>query len=204
MPSLQTQLRGRRGGALCLDFVNTVDVHDGTPSYDDLQPGYMNLLTWAEWADVVSPEEARRLLRRARREARVAAEVRRRAVALREAIFRVTTALVAEGTPDPASIATLEGEIRAASPHRHLQIHDGALAWRWSGEPVLERVLWPVVASAEALLLSPDAHRVRQCDSEACQWLFIDTTKNRSRRYCSATGCGNRERVRRFRQRTAS
>jgi predicted RNA-binding Zn ribbon-like protein len=201
---LQTPPRERRGVPLCLDFINTVATHDRPSSVDHLQPGYANLLAWAEGVGIVAPEETRRLLRLARREGRTAAEVRRRAVVLRHALFQIATALAAGETPDPAALATLEGEIRAATPHRHLQIHDGALAWRWSDEALLERVLLPVVASAEALVLSADIRRVRECEGDACQRLFLDTTRNHSRRYCSATGCGNRERVRRFRQRSAS
>ncbi len=200
VPSLQTRLRGRRGGALCLDFINTVDVHYRPPAYDDLHPGYTNLLAWCEWAEVVAPDRAQRLLRLAKKDARAAADVRKRAVALRESLFRIVTSLSRGDAPGRDDLATLEREILYASAHEHLHEHNGVLAWRFSDEPILECVLWPIVVTAEKLLLSPDVGRVRECAGEECQWLFLDTTKNRSRRYCSATDCGNRERVRRFRQ----
>jgi predicted RNA-binding Zn ribbon-like protein len=198
-PSRQTQLQGRRGGALCLDFANTVERHYGPPGHDDLHPGYTNLLAWCEWAEVVDPELAQHLRRQAKRDARAAANVRKRAVALRGSLFRIMSALD-RGTPEREDLATLEREILDASSFKLLHAHDGVLGWTFCAEPVLERVLWPVVVSAEKLLLSPDASRVRECAGEACQVLFLDTTKNRSRRYCSPTECGNRERVRRFRQ----
>jgi predicted RNA-binding Zn ribbon-like protein len=203
LPSLQTRFRGRRGGALCLDFINTVDVHDRPPGYDDLHPGYANVLAWCEWAEVLDPDRAQRLLRRARKEPRAAADVRKRAVALRESLFRTMSFLAQGETPGRDDLATLEREILNASAYEHLQESDGVLAWQFTDESFLERVLWPIVVSAEKLLLSPDAGRVRECAGDECQWLFLDTTRNRSRRYCSPTGCGNRERVRRFRQQRA-
>ncbi len=199
----QRELPRLLGRALCLDFVNTVDVHDGIPAYDDLQPGYANLLAWCTWVDVVDEATATKLLRLARKEARAAAEVRKRAVALREALFRLARHLIADTDPDTTDLALLEREILDAHRHRRLRPENGALAWEWPEEMVLERLLWPIVVSAEDLLLSPDVGRIRECAGEECQWLFLDTTKNRSRRYCSPAGCGNRERVRRFRQQRA-
>jgi predicted RNA-binding Zn ribbon-like protein len=202
--ALPAQRGDRPLAARCLDFTNTADAHDRPPATDKLQPGYVNLLAWCEGAGIVDVEMAQRLRRRAKNEPRVAAEVRKRAVALRTALFRIATSLSAEDTPDAHDLATLEREVYAARAHQRLQARDGALAWAFPDEPLLERVLWPIVVSAEQLLRSPSAGRIRRCSGEGCQRLFLDTTKNGSRRYCSAQGCGNRERVRRFRQRTAS
>lgn len=49
--------------------------------------------------------------------------------------------------------------------------------------------------------LREQAGRVKVCENPQCRWLFLDHSRNRSRQWCEATTCGNRERVRRFRLR---
>ena len=49
--------------------------------------------------------------------------------------------------------------------------------------------------------LGDHAERLKLCENEQCRWLFIDRSKNRSRQWCESETCGNRQRVRRFRQR---
>jgi predicted RNA-binding Zn ribbon-like protein len=41
---------------------------------------------------------------------------------------------------------------------------------------------------------------VRLCADASCAWLFLDTTRNRTRRWCDMKECGNRNKVRRFRE----
>jgi predicted RNA-binding Zn ribbon-like protein len=65
-------------------------------------------------------------------------------------------------------------------------------------------MLWPVVRSAAELLTSDELGRVRECAADNCAWLFLDRSKNRSRRWCDMAVCGNRDKVRRFRQRSRS
>ena len=70
----------------------------------------------------------------------------------------------------------------------------------------LDRVTWWVARSAAELMTSPDLPFVRECASYDCGWLFMDTTKNRSRRWCDMSTCGNRAKGRRHyeRKRAAS
>ena len=66
----------------------------------------------------------------------------------------------------------------------------------------LDGLLRPVVLAAAQLLTSDWVGRVKQCeDDRGCGFLFIDTSKNRSRRWCSMDGCGNRAKVQRHRNR---
>jgi predicted RNA-binding Zn ribbon-like protein len=43
--------------------------------------------------------------------------------------------------------------------------------------------------------------RLKACTDDGCQWAFYDTTRNRSRTWCSMEECGNREKTRRYRER---
>jgi predicted RNA-binding Zn ribbon-like protein len=56
-----------------------------------------------------------------------------------------------------------------------------------------------VVADNAALILtSPERERLSQCRDAECGWFFLDTSKNRSRRWCTMEGCGNRNKARTF------
>lgn len=189
-------------GAPCLAFLNSTEHPGGFSQHDDLQPGYANVLSWAWASGVVDDATTRRLLAVARRHPRDASTVRRRIIEFRSAFYRLVTATIANDTPAPDDLALFEEELRETYAHARLAIADDApgYAWAWPGEPRLESILWEIVRSAEDLLFSDRIDRLRQCAAEDCRKVFLDTSRNRSRRYCSTGGCGNRERVRRFRQ----
>jgi predicted RNA-binding Zn ribbon-like protein len=65
-------------------------------------------------------------------------------------------------------------------------------------EDELDRMLWPVARSAADTLTSGDLKRVRRCARQGCDWLFVDTSKNRSRRWCSMSMCGSRVKAGRY------
>jgi predicted RNA-binding Zn ribbon-like protein len=75
------------------------------------------------------------------------------------------------------------------------------LKWGASGSP-LQRVWGEITRSAVSLLTSDRLDRVRQCAGDRCTWLFLDTSRNGLRRWCDMQACGNRAKVRRFRQRS--
>jgi predicted RNA-binding Zn ribbon-like protein len=77
------------------------------------------------------------------------------------------------------------------------------LTWIDGGRAgLLDDALWAVARSAADLLISETtlAH-LRECAAETCGWLFLDRSKNGSRRWCDMKVCGNRAKVRRFRRR---
>jgi predicted RNA-binding Zn ribbon-like protein len=65
----------------------------------------------------------------------------------------------------------------------------------------LESILHPIVKSAADLLVSTQLQRLRVCADPECGWLFLDCSRNHSRRWCSMESCGNRAKARRFYQR---
>jgi predicted RNA-binding Zn ribbon-like protein len=94
------------------------------------------------------------------------------------------------------ALSVLNQEWQQAVGHRQLT---SAATWIWDDASSLDRVLWPISSAAIDLLTSPLRDRIRTCESPTCDWLFIDSTKNGSRRFCRAGVCGNRTRVQRFR-----
>ena len=58
-----------------------------------------------------------------------------------------------------------------------------------------------IVDAAVGLLISPDRSKIGECGEPTCRWLFLDHSKNHSRRWCDMRVCGNRNKVQRFRAR---
>jgi predicted RNA-binding Zn ribbon-like protein len=99
-------------------------------------------------------------------------------------------------------LRTLNRAIGRAMSHAGLTPSRGRFEWSWPEAPLdLDRVSWWVARSAAELLTSPDLTFVRECAGYDCGWLFMDTTKNRSRRWCNMSTCGNRAKGRRHYER---
>jgi predicted RNA-binding Zn ribbon-like protein len=188
-------------GALPLDFTNTLGGTHRAPSHEHLQ-SYADLVEFARSAGALSAIEARRLHAEAERRPSAATDVLHRARSLREAIWRIFDALARGGQAKPADLMLLNREGAVAAPHEVILADGGSFRRGWSEEVSLDRPLWPIARGAMDLLTDDAARaRLRECASETCEWLFIDRTKNHSRRWCDMKDCGNRAKVRRFRQR---
>ncbi len=194
-------IRPLHGGILCLDFINTASDHTGPAGKDDLSPGYATIVDWFWQAGVLTEDDTTRLLRAASKEPRDAAAVRKRAVALREALYDLVVALTTGREVSAASLDLFNQEHGAALRHGHFAVNGTFLAWEWPGGSQLERVLWPVCESAADLLGGERLRKMKQCEAPGCQAFFLDGSKNDSRRFCSAAACGTADRVRRFRER---
>jgi predicted RNA-binding Zn ribbon-like protein len=155
------------------------------------------LLTWTVGVGLLTPAEAGRLRRAdpATLDAE-AARVRH----LREATFAALDAHAAGRTPPPAALAAVADAVTDATRHSRPAAE---LPLTWVVVTRDERVAGRRLALATAgLLTSPDLARVGRCDNEPCGWLFVDRTRNHTRRWCASTDCGNRERARRHYERT--
>lgn len=186
------------GGHVALDLSNTVNGTRARPT--ELLHGYADLLAWARQAGTIDEATRRRLGRAAEARPAEAARVFRRAIELREAIFRAFDARAA-GRPEPAeAIEAIDREARSAAPHRLLRRRDGAIRREWEEDPgvLLDRPLWPVAHAAADLLVDAGTSVVKECASATCDWLFVDRSRNRSRRWCAMSDCGNRAKARRF------
>ena len=200
------------GGALCLDFVNTVSGRLANPratagDYADVVErerlvDFAALTRWAQAAGLLPAGEGAALLQLAHHAPAGAARVVARARVLREAMYRVFLASEQGWTPRPADLQVVNRELARARTRERLVPRPRGLAWAWSGgDAALDRMLWPVLRSAAELLTSDELARVRQCGGEDCRWLFLDSSRNRTRRWCNMAECGNRAKVRRFRKR---
>lgn len=194
----QEQIFDFTGGMLCLDFVNTVE--DRTEIHpQELLVSFEDLISWSLQAQVVTEQEAQQLLEKAAQDPSEATGVLQRTVEVREAIYRVFKAVAEDESPEDGDLVTLSAVVAEAQKHAQLVPGQDGFRWEWACKPDdLDCMLWPVVRSAADFLTSDDLDTVRVCASDSCNWLFIDTSKNHSRRWCNMKSCGNREKARRF------
>ncbi len=191
----------RTGGSVAADFTNTLDGSRADPGVDHLA-GYGELVEFARQTALVNDATARRLLSLASRRPEKATQIHRRAIALREAAWRAFDRIAEAREPDPRDLAVIADEAKEALANAALVMRDGTYAWMWTQDDDLGRALWPLARAVSDVLTSEDeVTRLRECASDTCGWIFVDRTKNRSRRWCDMRGCGNRAKVRAFRQR---
>jgi predicted RNA-binding Zn ribbon-like protein len=184
-------------GELCLDFANTNDWHASENPQERLHD-YSDLISWGEGAGILSADRAERLRRLAARLPEEASAAYEHAIELREALFRLFSAISNGDRVDRGDLAILNTTLDSALGHQEITTSPDGFAWSWDDDPDLERVVWPVARSAADLLTSDLQRRVRRCeDDRGCGYLFIDTSRNRSRRWCSMESCGNRAKARR-------
>src|SRR5713226_8752252 len=188
-------------GRLCLDFTNTVSARPLSDRVESINK-YSELLEWARQATILTQGEASALAEEAGLRGHHAAEALAQAIALREAIHGLFSARAAGLSHGPVDLRTLNQAIGRGMSHAGLTPSGGRFEWSWPEAPLdLDRVSWWVARSAAQLLTSPDLTFVRECASYDCGWLFMDTTENRSRRWCNMRTCGNRAKGRRHYER---
>jgi predicted RNA-binding Zn ribbon-like protein len=176
-------------GHPALDLVNTLDFRFRETGAEELLKTYDDLLRFSEQAKLLLPKQAREL-RRWEGERTLL-----RARDLREALAGIFYG----PNPTAASQRTLERYLKEARLRQKINWKQAPrLAWAWASEQDSDLPLWTLAMSATDLMTSEAVHRVRACDNPECRWLFIDTSKNHTRRWCDMKLCGNRMKARRF------
>lgn len=188
------------GGELCIDFVNTVSARgDGD---EESLAEYADLLAWSRHTGILADVVAAHLGAEAARQPEQAAGVLAQARLLRETLYRVLAAKIADEAPAPDDLAELNDALVHALTHLQLAADSAGYRWTWESVPdALDQMLWPIAHSAAELLTSGELAHVRRCAGDHCGWLFVDRSKNHSRRWCDMGDCGNVAKVRRYRRR---
>jgi predicted RNA-binding Zn ribbon-like protein len=183
------------GDELCLDFANTVDLHLASIPDEHLN-SYSDLAAWGYQAGLYGEQQHQSLLELAAQQPSTTEDFFNRALELREAIYRIFSAAALLQPVQPKDLDILNRYLSPALAHARIQQGDqGDFVWGWhDNTAALDRILWPVARSAAELLTNPERLvRIGRCqDDRGCGWLFIDTSKNHSRRWCSMESCGNR------------
>jgi predicted RNA-binding Zn ribbon-like protein len=180
------------GGDVALDFVNT---EDGDPPMECLR-GYGDLVAWSVLVGLFSAEEGERLVGEADLRPEDAEAVYRDALRLRGALYGVFRALAEGGDVPERGLETLRGYEREALSRGKLVQGDRGFSWEWKDGRDLAGMLWPVAHAATQLLTSGDLDRLKLC--AGCYWVFLDASRNRSRRWCTMEVCGTDAKMRRY------
>jgi predicted RNA-binding Zn ribbon-like protein len=182
---------------LCLNYANTLSWR-GSDKPVEMLHDFADILRWSERCGVVRPTATQRLRRWSRHQEAAAAELFAQAIVIREAMFRIFSA-IAVGASIPNRDFVVLSAALANAPGRHQLARSGErCGWRVeAGEPSVARVLAPVLWSAGDLMLHAPSRPIRRCANEECLWLFIDQSKNSTRRWCDMNSCGNRAKARR-------
>lgn len=187
------------GGTLCLDFLNTVHRFGAEEPGDELETPD-DLLAWAVEAKLLRAEEASQIRRQFQANPRSGEEALRQAKRIRSQLRELLRR--ASRRVQRKDIALLNSWLK-----QHSGIPTVArdnTGWRFAWRPQstgVQRVLFEIMLSAAHLVTGGKRERIRECASPICTWLFIDTSKNHTRRWCDMRVCGNRAKVRSFRMR---
>jgi predicted RNA-binding Zn ribbon-like protein len=199
------------GGDVSLDFVNTVNGRISSPNkkggrdyYDafvsDKLNNYADLLAWSLKAGLIKEGEAENFLQVVKDDEQAANTIYKRALNLRESTYRLFKSSIEGWQPEVDDLEKLNRELSIARRHQKLSAAKNSFAFKWlNRNGSLDLMLWQISESAVHLLINGDFTRICRCENDVCNWLFIDTSRNRSRQWCVMKDCGNVAKVRRFR-----
>jgi predicted RNA-binding Zn ribbon-like protein len=187
-------------GHVALDFVNTLDDRYKPDGPRELLPTYADLLRFCRQAEMLTQAEAARLSALPDASQKKGLQS---AIELRELLARVLYRCAEGRAPFAEDRMALERWSMACARHRELRWIDGHLAWEWK-ELAADPESPALLMAQHALdlltgdLIGDQPSRLHTCASETCRWLFLDTSKNRTRRWCDMKICGNRAKARRY------
>jgi predicted RNA-binding Zn ribbon-like protein len=189
------------GRPLCLSLANTRTWRNSAAPKEVLGH-YDALVQWAAAREIVDKTQAAQLTKLAQAHPRASSAELQRTIALREAIASVFAAIAHTRRPNADDLAIVTASFNEAAAQLELDVVEGRLVPRVRVDNAMPVPRWQAALSAIGLYTSGDASRIKQCaDDRGCGWLFVDTTRNGSRRFCFSNECGNRARQVRFRAR---
>lgn len=171
------------GNALCLDFVNTVNSRPHPRR--DLLGDVAGTSAWASAVGLqvdAGSEQVERVLPSLRR--------------LREHVYAAFSAIEAGESPPDVALSAVTGEYARGLPHARFERLGTAMVRRWPQPVRAEHLGWHVAGSALDLLTTGPLDRLGRC--HGCGWLFLDTSRNGRRRWCSMATCGSRAKSARY------
>jgi len=192
-----------QAGNLALDFANTVDWH-ASDNPGELLNSYEDLVSWAKDYSLITLDEFGHLTEEAQRDPDAASNVLKNAIDLRESIYRIFSAIANDASPEGNDLITLKEMWEQAINAGEIVRQEKGFSLNWEKHPpTFEKMLWPVCGAATDILLRHSLSQVGQCaDDRGCGLLFIDTSRNHSRQWCSMDSCGNRAKAKRHYRRT--
>jgi predicted RNA-binding Zn ribbon-like protein len=179
------------GGSTSLDLVNTISWPDTARAHDWLATA-SNVRRWCVAAgldDAIGPTRDDRSPDGGRPDEAAVRDVHR----VRRTLSDVLRPLAHGAVPTPGAVEAFNRALQPALGRR--RIDPATLDWAWDRRRPLD-ALDPVILDAAHVLTSADRPRLRSCP--ACDWVFLDTTRNGRRRWCDMADCGSRAKSREY------
>ncbi len=180
---------------LCLDFANTVAWRGSVPA--ESLHHFADFLAWLRSTRVLPPRAVAELNKWFDARPADAAAVFNDAIEIRETVYRLLHSVAAGSAPAGEDLRRLNRALSEAAPRAILDRADRGFGWRIEAKHSAAGVLAPVLWSAADILVGPDRAHLRECANDRCLWLFLDDSKNGTRRWCSMQSCGNRAKAHR-------
>jgi predicted RNA-binding Zn ribbon-like protein len=182
--------------ALCLDFANTLCWRGSTR--DESLHSLADVVQWCAASGAVLAGGVEAAMAWVRGNPAQSARVFNEAIAIREAIYRIFHAVAAGTKPANDDVAALNRALKRTLARVAVERNGAGFGWRVAAmRPTAPALLAAVLWSAGDLLTGPQLKRVRECANGQCLWLFLDDSKNGTRRWCSMQSCGNRAKAHR-------
>ena len=186
------------GGRLCLDFVNTLDWR-GADSPVEFLNTFEDLVAWSRHVGTATSREAGQLSRGAEPAGNNVKKALKRAIRLREAIYQIFAAVIQNKDPAEKDLAFFNRHIAETMRQSQIMRTKDGFIWDSAGDKrQMDWLLNPIIRSAAELLVSDELKKVKSCADPASGWLFLDVSRNQSRRCCDMQDCGNRAKASRF------
>ena len=190
------------GGALCIDFANTYSIEDDGTVFDVFKT-FPQFIKWAELAQIITVNEAEKFFLRSQEEPAAISQLLVEIKTLRQILHSIFFAIADGVNPPQEAVAELNSKIAMVYSKLQLEPRERRYDWTWADwSEELAAPIWPIVRSAAELLNSTELIRTRQCSNETCSWLFVDKSKNHSRRWCDMEVCGNRAKAKKHYRKT--
>jgi predicted RNA-binding Zn ribbon-like protein len=186
------------GGVLCLDFANTIHEYGAVDPREELN-NFQDLVSFETQAGAFTDKEASMLSSRAAKNPQLANKTLATAKEFRRSLYRSFSAIAKGKDPSSSDLEYFNQQLPRVMQNLRVQRKGHDVVWVWKkNHENLDPVLWPIVRSTVELLTSDERSLVRECEGEDCTWLFLDHSKNHSRRWCDMDICGNRAKWHRF------
>ena len=194
-------------GHPALDFVNTLDDRFSDKPLELLRD-YDDLLRFVVQAGLIAERQFREL-KKLELSGHERGAVLAEAIELREALAAVLYGQLGGEEVGKSALKGLSEVFKRAAGERRLVFNGGkgnkaAIELSWEFKDIGREgrsPVWLLAQAANDLLTSSEAMHIRSCASPTCRWVFLDVSKNHSRRWCDMKVCGNRSKARRFARR---
>ncbi|WP_455827154.1 CGNR zinc finger domain-containing protein [Pseudomonas graminis] len=195
------------GGARVLDFINTTNGRRPGTALTVLEERLTSFQFFFEWALHASLLSAREFdaYKPMVFESPISYQPNLDAiVAFRECLYRAFYPLSLHRAAPDEALQQINLTFQQGVAWRVLRSVGGKPAWEWKpctcAQELTAMLLGRLAIEATQLLMSGDLHALRSCSATDCDWVFLDISKNKQRKWCQMSVCGSREKLNRLRQ----